>query len=730
MFRGHRFATWIFISLSFLTVVQAQVAVPAAKVRAIDDEVGFAILVWQFKTDALQDARQYEGVNLFGFHIDRGRGQKSRVDWGVDRDWVYYVDHAAGKGTLHLTDRSGLSQIPRDGTAAIRPHSFSDPATDEQLRRELDRNLPDAISERALAVALDDEVSIGTFNSPLELDFSPDSLRLFQKWMRRAWSDRSAVERAWSESKTDDGQWNPQTYESVRRQITEKPPSQWRLAPWFDFRAFNDEQFSNAIAKATLHAMEKAKGAPVGVVGAQQPSAYGGVDYSRLRDAIQFVEAYDIGGTNEILHSFWSEAPRKPRMQTYFASGNLAADKWFLWYYLAHGNRGVIVWPSIKGNPWFDRGQIHPHVRELAKTFEQVQSRELAPLAHPRTEPVFDPIAVLVSHSSARLGWAIDASAHGKTWPRRSSSLDNSCNSSGKNRVAWTRLLEDLGYQARLVDEKEISNGVLDAMRTRVLILPQSLALDETTCKVIQQFVAIGGTVIADYFPAVTDQHGSGYENYPFAELFGLGENSSVIDSWFDGRQRFEINGERYTRPFAERFSTDDCIIVNQQPLIHRDVNATWAQNPFGDGLAVLINQSPTILFDNETRHGVIGKTWRDKLRRILKAAQVYPEIVTEIDQRDDASGIECLRYQVSRNDQIWSWVANPTRQASVDGAGKTVSLPTQPLSVSISPSKRLRERIDRIVNLRTGEEVALAFPFRIVMPGDEAAFVRVEMKP
>ena len=704
-------------------LVAAQEIIPAAAARAIDDEVGFAILVWQHRTDAIQDAAIYKSVNLRGFHIDRGDGQQSRKNWALRNKWPYYIDHAAGKGTLHLTNRSGLQSIPHDGTPSPRPHSFAESATLQELQRQVNANLPDAISSQTLAVALDDEVSIGTFNSPLELDYSPNSVRRFRSWIRKQYRDPVALHRAWSKAAAEDGVLEPKPFEFIRKEIDAQPPSSWRLAPWMDFRAFNDHVFADTLAKVTRHAITLSDGAPVGVVGAQQPSAYGGFDYSRLRHAVQFMEAYDIGGTNEILHSFWSQTPRKPRMQTYFLSGDPSVDRWFLWYYLVHGNRGVIAWPTVKGKHWFDDGKVHQSVKSLARTFQEVQSPMLSPLAHPNTRSVFDEIAVLISHPSARLGWAIDSTAHGKTWPRRSSSLDNACNSAGKNRVAWTRLIEDLGYQARLVDENDLRGGVLDQHRVRVLVLPQALAIDAATCDAIERFVTQGGVVLADYMPAITDEHGTGYRLSPLARVFGLSDEQARSEHWFDGKRRYEINGERYTKPFAQRISDDGCLMDGGQAIIHREITDTWRAHTYGNGKAVFINQSPTRLFDSETRRGNIGKRWREKLRHILKSSLGNPQVRSD----DLETGVELLRYEVNNtNDQIWCWVANPTRQASVDGAGKRASVSHDTISFSVVPSRELRDQIVEVTDLRSGRKVPIKYPLKIQMPGDEAVIYKI----
>src|SRR5206468_1783096 len=131
-----------------------------------------------------------------------------------------------------------------------------------------------------------------------------------------------------------------------------------------------------------------------------------------LSDAVQWMEAYDIGGTNEIVRSFWGQS--KPHVQTYFLTENLAQDKWFLWYYLVHGDRGVIAWPDTDKGPWFSGGTARDSVKNLAPTFAEVQS----PLSEifDSAEFVHDGIGVYYSQPSIAVSWLMDIQPHGRTW--------------------------------------------------------------------------------------------------------------------------------------------------------------------------------------------------------------------------------------------------------------------------------------------------------------------------
>ena len=63
---------------------------------------------------------------------------------------------------------------------------------------------------------------------------------------------------------------------------------------------------------------------------------------NRLARSVQFLEAYDIDGTNEILRSFWSASEARARGQTWFSKGNAKLDRWFHGYYFLHGIPGAI----------------------------------------------------------------------------------------------------------------------------------------------------------------------------------------------------------------------------------------------------------------------------------------------------------------------------------------------------------------------------------------------------
>lgn len=141
----------------------------------------FTILVWQYLTDARKDVDLYKQAGFHGFHIDRGAGRESAVAFAKETGFPYYNDHAADKGYLHLTDRTGKNTISRKKTVVPRPYSLADPKTMEIMKDHLRKNIAVTKQGPVVAYAFDDEVSLGIFNSPCEVDSSPPSVAGYRR---------------------------------------------------------------------------------------------------------------------------------------------------------------------------------------------------------------------------------------------------------------------------------------------------------------------------------------------------------------------------------------------------------------------------------------------------------------------------------------------------------------------------------------------------------------------
>ncbi len=658
----------------------------------------FTVFVWQHKTNARQDLELYQRAGIDGFHIDRGAGQTDTVDFARKNQLPYYVDHAADKGYLHLTEKTGIDQVLRHKELTKRPQSLSDPEVIAAMKAHLDRNITVTRDGPVAAYSFDDEISLGSFNSPAEVDNSPRTVAQFRTWLRDIYgNDIAALNRSWQSDLTDFGQAEPTGFEEVRKQHNTPPFSDWRLAPWMDWRAFMDSHFAAVLSDLTHHANQLDPDTPAGFVGGQQPSAYGGFDYEKIARSAQFIEAYDIGASNEILRSFWTGAgaDRRPFVQTFFSTGSSDRDRWFLNYYLAHGNRGVIAWPEAENlGAWFDseKRTVLPHIEANAAAVRELHGELSKTLFAPGVRFDADPIAICYSMPSIRASWVTDVIPHGGTWPNRSSSLDNQCQSAGKNRVAWCKLLEDSGFQYNFVSDTQIAADHLIENGYRVLILNRTLCLADHQAEAIRRFVAAGGTVIADQWCGLLDEHGNGRSEGALDDLFDL--NAPAVSYFGDPSQLCELNGERYQKPYLDRLDYQHAdrhhgiaVVEDRRPIDHVTVH------PNGKGgRAIFLNLSPLEYFDNARRTDKYGLTWRTILTTHLSAAGLEPRLlITETATGASIPLTEVLFWHnPDRNERYLCIVKNPTRQGSITGLGHIDTAAGEPQPITLTfPQKQ-----------------------------------------
>ncbi|MCD6377254.1 MAG: beta-galactosidase trimerization domain-containing protein [Planctomycetes bacterium] len=673
----------------------------------------FLILVWQYKTDIRKDLGLYKHVGLFGFHIDRGFSKQAIVDFARKHRLPYYVDHAADKGYLHLTNRTGRKRILRKKTIVPRPYSLADPKTIALLKRHIQRNVLVTRRGPVVAYAFDDEISLGVFNSPCEVDGSPLSVADYRVWLQKTYGNIDALNRMWGTDFKDFSQIQPVSFEAIRRNHTRPLFSRWNLSPWMDWRSYMDTQFANCLAKLTHFTNKLDPHTPAGIVGAQQPAPYGGYDYSKLCRSIQWIEAYDIGGTCEILRSLWCWPERRPYVQTWFSTGDARRDAWFLWYYLLHGNRGVIAWPDRHGS-WFHwkNGGIAPFIVQNAATIREVQSALSENILAPETRFDADPIAVYYSHPSIQAGWVMDVVTHKGTWPNRSSSLDNTCQTAAKNRVAWFKLLEDCGFQYNVITAQQVAAGELVKQGYRVLILNRAIAMSDTEASAITTFVRKGGTVIADYLTGVLNEHGVGRPaGGALDRLFGIQRDESK--GYLDGKHITEIDGELYTKPFLQRLRYDgalkyDGIVVYERGTRANGGKATtrvgtadvFIENRTGKGRTVYLNLTPVAYYDMNLRIGIYGRRWRRLISNLLAQSGLKPR--AKVFSNGKPVPLAELIYWRKGKHIIVGLVKNPTRQGSISAAGAIYGVTGKPIDVEIV----FRQPVRNIRDLRTGRKL------------------------
>jgi len=153
--------------------------------------------------------------------------------------------------------------------------------------------------------------------------------------------------------------------------------------------------------------------------------------------------------------------------------------------------------------------------RDLGKNFGEIRGGGIARLL---SAAKFDScgIGIHYSYPSFHGTWITDGEITDRRNRSRAFELFD------RGRVAWSRLLEELGYQYEFVSYQQVEAGDLTERGFRLLIMPESVALSEAEAKAIEAFVKQGGVVMTDLWPGLMDEHCKWRGAGRLDKLFGI----------------------------------------------------------------------------------------------------------------------------------------------------------------------------------------------------------------
>jgi hypothetical protein len=615
------------------------------------------------------------GIN--GGFVDRGNGP---IAWLERHDLHFYCDHTAGKGTLYLRGanrRSNWRGYQRD-PRAVRPVPL-DEATLKKTRQVIRNNQSRVrLSESLVAYALDDEVSWGAFVIPIPWRLRDDDAA-YAKWLERYYG-------------------RPQEPAYVTPDFClgqlDRPLAALDFSPFLDRMTFNDSVWAEFVGKLVEATNESDVKTPCGIVGGQNPSLWGGYDYAKLMKKVQFIEAYDMGSSHEILRSL-DRDNRKPIVTTHFHKKGARDDSWKAWSRFAHGQRGMIAW--VAG--WFEGKEPKPWLKQFAPTLKELGKEQGPKLIGARWQT--DGIAIYYSHPSIQVSWILDSEAHGKTWTNRGK--DDVLGTSHNVRRAWEYILTDAGLQYDFVAYDDvIRDGV--PKEYDVLILPACFALSDIEAKRIEEFAARGGRVVADFMCGLFDQHGKGRRKGALDDLFGVKHDGRETRAdFFGGKLWVETDQDQ-----AYSASTWRALLATHPGGAVREgfaVAERKLKGPYTKDQATYLNLSPQRYLPLR-EDGLAAERHRDLF---LKHVGKTPWVTVTGDDR-----LEVTSWTKGGRTLLFV-LQNPVLR--LDGSHRVQHGETK-------LELRFREPVRKVVDERTGEKLGDGDRFRVVFKRAEAVFL------
>lgn len=649
----------------------------------------------------------YNGAFIDRGSISLGRSPTGRLDWIERHRLPFYVDHLAGKGELHLWDgdkvKPFLDQLHGTGVRTVPLNDGTRRTLEAVIRENIEKVKK---SPMKAAYALDDEPSWGHFVHPTMWQLTDDT-EAFSKWLAEVYGQGSVPSRE---------RWVG--YEELRKKLPEWSIAEFDASPLMDQWSFNDSVWCNLIGDLVEFTNGLDADTPVGLVGGQMPSPFGGYDYAKLMRKVQFIESYNLGSSQAIIRSF-NPKNALPAVTTHFHK-SVNDTIWQAWYYAAHGNRGLIGWVE----KWFDGKTPAAWHAEVAPTLREVASK-IGPMMT-GAEWLHDGVAVYYSHPSIQLGWILDAEAHGKTWINRNN--DERLSSSALGRKAWENMLRDSGIQYSFVSYVDVvQHGVPEEYR--VLILPACLCLSDAEARRIQEFCRDGGTVIADYLPGVWDQHGKGRSGGGVLDgLFGVSHDPGMKAGDIFG-ERLWVEADQdanYSYKSYEELLTNKNGCLKHATGFHQAVRKmpVGSTSEVEKGKAVLLNLSPQ-WYNAYRVEGSEASEKRETFMQPVRSAGIRPR-VRIVDGGEKVHGYETTYWKLPNGRELLFVGLNPEIRGTSLGGGNSVGLKSDRLSVKLRFTSTISDARDE----RTGRSLGEGREFELSWKQNEAIVLSYLAQP
>jgi hypothetical protein len=384
---------------------------------------------------------------------------------------------------------------------------------------------------------------------------------------------------------------------------------------------------------------------------------------------------------------------------------------------MLHGNQAVIAWPE----GWFGSSgnEIAPHVLANKETFEEIQGKISKPIVDPKAVFDPDPIGIYYSHPSLQVGWAMDAIVHGKNWVNRNGSIDNQNQTMGVLRNVWCKVLEDLGLQYDFISYLDVEEEAVKLNKEfKVIILPKTVCLSDKEARALKEFVDEGGILIADYLCGIMDQHGKGRMKGILDDLFGIVRDETA--GYMNGVGLTEIDGEKYQKPFLDRFSNYEGayrykgIVVFERSTKHRSgckaveirkflghvqQSSVLVGNQSGKGRTYYLNLSPLEYWAPDKRFSKYGSNFRKIVSDIMHTARLSPRLRI-YEGNHPINMIEPLYWRNGNKNYI-GLIKNPTEQKELPQLGNLLKI--QGIKgKEVQIRLEFKDAVRGLINLRT----------------------------
>ncbi len=539
-------------------------------------------------------------------------GTTLQLNWGNPPPYLGAFDVAYVPYTMRIASSAKTAQ------GIMQPFCWNDEAAVRDYATGLAKNHLPARQHGVFAYSLGDE------NETRGCCLSPHCIRAYRDYLEQSYGDLQALNASWNTNFTD---WQQVGISSPTDNDEATALNAGNYPRWFDrqaFKSYNYVKYCQKYAKAFAAIDPQAK---TGFEGAGGFAT--GDDLDLIARSVTFWSPYP-GTADEVIRSIAPRAmPRGNWMGYSKDATSLLAQYWRM---VMRGSDAVWWWR------WDCIGAFHgwlapdlrpyPAVKDiLVET--QVLRNGLGDLLL-QSERLDDGIAILYSYPSSFAARVAEGASYGIQ------DYENA-------HIRFHTILRELGLQFRYVTDRMVRQGEVDLGKYKVLILPRSEAISVKESQAIHDFVARGGTVIADVRPGLYDEHCKGRPQSVLDDLFGVTRTGKATQKL----ARLATTEKSHLAMQLDDARVDPTIRVTSPNAVSLATAATvpaMIVNSWGKGKAVLLNFSAASCPDPgllATREEIA-----EFFQNLLSQAGVAAAVAVKNSTGKRARGLEIVRWQ------------------------------------------------------------------------------------
>ena len=420
------------------------------------------------------------------------------VDTYVSLPGAWRAENAAFVNMRHGPENVERVHPQNKDDSLVRVPCLTDPAYRAKVQDRIEQMAEEVRPYGVLEWSLGDESTLGR----RDYCHSPSCLAAFREYLKETHQSLDALNAAWG---TDFQSW-----EEVAPATKQQVEGQDHLGPWLEHRRYMEKLFADYHAWCGELVVKHIPDAKVGISGTPRVNAYSGHDWWQLMQrSLTHLSGYG-GVQRSVQQSFMRPGTFYSTFLGYdYKDTDEQRARYSAWDLLFHGANGINYYTLVSNT--LNCPMIRPDGSLTNKApwfFEETKELKagMGKLFMTATYEN-DGIALHYSPPSIHAAEALGLFDPRDALRNYNINLSNVCN-----------ILQQCQFQFDFVHEEQMVAGELS--RYKLLILPWSSAISEEESTAITEFVRKGGTVLADSFCGVRDDHGT--PRAMLDDLFGI----------------------------------------------------------------------------------------------------------------------------------------------------------------------------------------------------------------